>query len=67
VAHAQDINQILQRYVDIPCPSGKHPRSLVTFRNHNVAAMLCIPCEVAWIETSKNLEMKDVGLERRRD
>ena len=36
-------NVFIHRYVDIPCPSGKHRRSIVTFRNHTVAAMFCIP------------------------
>ena len=52
IAMAQPPHDYLDhRYVDIPCPSGKHQRSLVTFRNHAVAAMFCIPCEHAWTET----------------
>ena len=39
-----------RRYVDIPCPSGKHSRLLVTFRDHAVAALFCMPCEHAWTE-----------------
>jgi hypothetical protein len=38
-------NVFVGRYVDIPCPSGKHTQSLIT-----VAAMFCIPCEHAWLE-----------------
>ena len=41
-------NTLIHRYADIPCPSRKHPRSLVTCRNHSVAAMFCIPCEREW-------------------
>jgi hypothetical protein len=48
---AQDRNVLENRYVDIPCPSGKHLRS-VTFRNHSVAALFCIPCEDAWTEST---------------
>ena len=43
-------NSLDNRYVDIPCPTGKHQRSLVTFRNHAVCAMFCNPCEHAWTE-----------------
>ena len=43
---------LTRRYVAIPCPSGKHARSLVTFGNHAVAAMFCIPCEHAWTEST---------------
>ena len=47
-------NSLDNRYVDIPCPSGKHARSLVTFRNHAVVAMFCIPCEVSWTERTEH-------------
>ena len=47
-------NSLIDRYVDIPCPSGKHQRSLVTFRNHAVATMFCISCEQAWIESTRH-------------
>jgi len=47
-------NSLDSRYVDIPCPSGKHLRSLVTFRNHAVVAMFCIPCEHAWTERAEH-------------
>jgi len=57
-------NIVVQRYVSIPCPSGKHQRSVVTFRNHTVAAMFCIPCEHAWIESTKHPELRDMGLDR---
>ena len=50
-----------QRYVNIPCPSGRHRRSVVTFRNHSVAAMFCIPCEVAWTEPTTHPELRDMG------
>ena len=46
-------NSLDARYVDIACPSGKHVRSLVTFRNHAVVAMFCIPCEQAWTERAE--------------
>ena len=46
--------------VPIPCPSGKHPESVVTFRNHNFAAMLCIPCEHAWTEPASHAVLQDL-------
>ena len=46
------------RYVDIPCPSGKHQQSIVTFRNHSVCALFCIPCEHAWTESSSHPELE---------
>jgi hypothetical protein len=57
------INTPGQRYVDIPCPSGKHQRSIVTFRGHTVAAMFCVPCEHAWTESTNPQELCDVELD----
>ena len=57
-------NVIVHRYVRIPCPSGKHKRSIVTFRNHTVVTMFCIPCEHAWTESSTHPELRDIGLDR---
>ena len=54
---------IVPRYVDIPCPSGKHEQSLVTFRNHTTAAMFCIPCEHAWTESTTHPELRHLGLD----
>jgi len=59
-------NTIVQRYVNIPCPSGKHKRSVVTFRNHTVAAMFCIPCEVAWTESTTHPGLRDVAVDSAR-
>ena len=56
-------NTIVHRYVSIPCPTRKHPRSIVTFRNHTVAAMFCIPCEMAWTEPTTRLELRDFYLD----
>jgi len=50
--------------VDVPCPSGKHQRSLLTFRNHTVAAMFCIPCEYAWTEATTHPELLNMPLDR---
>ena len=47
-------NTIVHRYVQVSCPTGRHERSLVTFRNHTVAAMFCIPCELAWTESTEH-------------
>lgn len=51
-------SRVVLRYVKIPCPSGKHTRSLVTFRNHTVAAMFCIHCEQAWTESTDHPELR---------
>ena len=54
---------LVNRHVNVPCPSGKHQRSLVTFRNHSVAVMFCIPCEAAWTEATDHLELREIGLD----
>ena len=59
----QPSNQIVHRSVDIPCPSGKHKRSLVTFRNHTVAAMFCLPCETAWTESTSHPELRNLAVD----
>ena len=55
---------LTRRYVAIPCPSGKHERSLVTFRNHAVAALFCIPCEAAWTESTRHPEIAAMLVDR---
>jgi hypothetical protein len=50
--------------VSIPCPSGKHSRSIVTFRNHTVAAMFCLPCEEAWTEPTTHPEIRAMAIDR---
>ena len=59
-------NIIVHRYVDIACPSGKHKRSIVTFRNHTIAAMFCIPCEHAWTESTARPELRGLAWTERR-
>ena len=49
-------------YVAIPCPSRKHVRSIVTFRDHAVAAMFCLPCGAAWTESTANPVLRDVPI-----
>jgi len=56
-------NSLVHRYVDVPCPSGKHERSVLTFRNHTVAAMFCIPCEHAWTESTLHPALRSVGVD----
>ena len=63
----QPSNTIVHRTVDIPCPSGKHSHSLVTFRNHTVAAMFCIPCEHAWTEPTTHPVLLNMPLDRERE
>jgi hypothetical protein len=50
-------DSLVHRYVDIPCPSGKHTSSLVTFCNRTVVAMFCIPCEHAWTESKRHPQL----------
>jgi len=57
-------NVVVHRYVNIPCPGGKHPRSVVRFRNHTVAAMFCILSEVAWVEQTLHPELRNLGLDK---
>lgn len=65
---AQNIptNVLVHRLVSIPCPSGKHQSSIVTFRNHTVAAMFCLPCEYAWTELTSHPKLRDIGLDSAR-
>ena len=60
------VNSLVHRYVNVACPSGKHRRSVVTFRNHTVAAMFCIECEVAWTELTSHPELRNIGLDTAR-
>ena len=57
------VHTLIRRYVDIPCPAGKHKRTVVTFRNHTVAAMFCIRCELAWTESTDRPELRIIGLD----
>ena len=59
-------NQIVHRMVDVPCPSGKHQRSLLTFRNHTVAAMFCMPCEYAWTEPAIHPALVNMPIDKER-
>jgi hypothetical protein len=43
-----DIPRPTFRYVNIPCVTRKHRRSLVTYRYRKVATMMCIPCDQMW-------------------
>jgi hypothetical protein len=56
-------NVLIQRYIGIPCPSGTHTHSIVTFRNHTVAAMFCIPCEHAWTEPTSHPLLQFIGVD----
>jgi hypothetical protein len=51
------------RYVDVPCMTGKHPRSVLTFRSYNVAAMFCIPCEMSWSEPTSHPALRDIPVD----
>lgn len=66
MAPASKTNYLVHRMVNIPCPSRKHRRSIVTFRNHTVAAMFCVPCEVAWTESTDHPELRSIGLDSSR-
>ena len=64
MATSQPDNSLVQRYVNVPCPSGLHYRSIVTFRNHTLAVMFCIPCEQAWTEPTTHPEIQGLGIDR---
>ena len=66
MAQRPPTNALVHRVVNIPCPSGKHKQTIVTFRNHTVAAMFCIPCEVAWTHQTSDPELRDIGLDTAR-
>jgi hypothetical protein len=59
----RDENRPILRYVNIPCPSRKHARTIVTFRNHSVAAMFCIPCDQAWSESTAHPELQAIPVD----
>jgi len=52
------------RYVNITCPSGKHARSIVAFRNHTVAVMFCEPCELSWTVPTSHPEIRPLPIDR---
>lgn len=64
MAPDQPSNVLVHRQVNVPCPSKKHSRSIVTFRNHAVAVMFCIPCEAAWTELTTHPEIQAMALDR---
>ena len=64
MASTQLPNVLVHRQVDVPCPSGKHPQSIVTFRNHTVAVMFCVPCEEAWTEPITHPEIRARAIDR---
>ena len=47
---------VADRWVKVPCPTGMHEWSIVTFRDHTVVALLCVPCEVGWTQSSEHPE-----------
>jgi hypothetical protein len=51
----------VERYVDVSCPSGRHQRSMLTFRSQSVAAMFCIPCEKGWTEPTTHPALRDLA------
>jgi hypothetical protein len=51
----------VQRHIDVPCPSGKHQRSMLTFRGHTVACMFCIPCDHGWTEPTTHPGLRDLA------
>jgi hypothetical protein len=53
--------EFLQRLVDVPCPTGKHRRSMLTFRSYSVAAMFCIPCQKGWTEPTTHPALRDLA------
>ena len=66
MAPSQRDNTLVHREVNVPCPSGNHQRSIVTFRNHTVAVMFCVPCEEAWTEPITHPEIRAMAIDRAR-
>jgi hypothetical protein len=60
-----NVNVLVHRHVNVPCPSGKHTRSLVTFRNYTVAVMFCLECEQAWTEPITHPEIQALAVDRK--
>lgn len=54
------------RSIDVPCPSGKHQRAMLTFRSHAVACMFCVPCEHGWTEPTTHPALCDLATDSRR-
>ena len=59
-----DENRQGHRYISIACPSGKHSRSIVTFRNHTFAVMLCLACEEVWTEPTTHPLIAPLAIDR---
>ena len=57
-------NVLVHRRVNIPCPTGKLTQSIVTFRNHVVAVMFCLPCEQAWTVRTTHPEIQAMVIDR---
>jgi len=49
-------------YVQIPCPSGKHGQSVVTFRHPSVAVLFCEPCGESWEMPVTHPALRDLPL-----
>ena len=64
MAPSQPENVLVHRQVHVPCPSGKHQQSIVTFRDHTVAVMFCVPCEHAWTEPVIHAEIQAMPIDR---
>jgi hypothetical protein len=57
---------ISSRFVEIPCPSGKHQRSIVTFRNHFIAVLFCVSCEHGWTESADHPALQQIPVDIKR-
>ena len=64
MASSQPSNVLVHRQVNVPCPSGIHLQSIVTFRNHTVAVMFCVPCEAAWTEAITHPDIQAMAIDR---
>jgi hypothetical protein len=54
----------VQRIVEVPCPSGKHPRCVLTFRGYKMSCMFCIPCEQGWTEANAHPALRDLHTDK---
>ena len=58
--------RFVQRIVEVPCPSGKHPRSVLTFRGYTMSCMFCVLCEHGWTEPNTHPALRDLRTDNHR-
>jgi hypothetical protein len=66
MATGHDNDPLVMHYIDVPCPSGKHQRSMLTFRSHTVACMFGVPCEHPWAEPTTHPALRNLPVDSSR-